>query len=320
MSGIADILAARRRRAYAQRDQRVMALYQKYPHIMQLEEERLKKTRTLLGEMLRLSPEEVTERQAEIQALSEEANRAKEKVGATSAFFDPDFTCPDCQDTGFVDGISCHCRNDLLLEQRYQMSAVRKRIAQENFDTFDLSLFRRDRQPGEELSPYENMKEIRDDLEQEYVPDFAPDSPNLYFYGPTGTGKTFLLNAIVKGVLDRGHQVFYQTAPELLEFLATYSFTYQNARTLEDAARRDFAYNCSLLVLDDLGAEYTTEKTTAELFELLNARIVGQRPTIISSNLELTELENRYNARIASRIAGEYVPFHLYGPDLRRLA
>ncbi|MDD7593760.1 MAG: ATP-binding protein [Peptoniphilaceae bacterium] len=318
MTGIADILAARRRRALAQRDGRVMEFYKRNPQIMELKEERLARSRALLGEMLRMSPEEVAAAQREIQEMSEAEDRAIEATGVGPDFFTPDYTCPDCGDTGFVDGVSCHCRNDLLLEQRYQMSAVQQRIAQENFETFDLSLFRRDRQAGEELSPYENMKEIRDALEQDYVPGFASDSPNLYFYGPTGTGKTFLLNAIVKGVLDRGQQVFYQTAPELLDFLSTYSFTYQNERTPADVARRDFAYSCDLLALDDLGAEYTTEKMTAELFELLNSRIVAQRPTIISSNLELTELESRYNARIASRIAGEFAPFYLYGADLRR--
>lgn len=317
-----EILAMRRQRALDIRNQRVARFFAAHPAIQALDEERLRRSRALIGQMLVAKPESLKEAREALDQVIRQEDAAKEKAGVDAAFFEPEWTCRDCHDEGFIDGISCHCRNALLLEERMKKSAVAQRIDRENFETFDLSLFRKDRQRGEDRSPFENMKEIKTQLEKDYVPYFsstgAKSSPNLFFYGPTGTGKTFLLNALVKAILDRGFSVLYQSAPELLDFLVTFSFSYANERTPEEIERKRFIFESDLLVIDDLGTEFGTEKSVAELFELINTRIVASRPTIISSNLKPTELTAFYNTRIASRIAGEYLMMELYGADLRR--
>lgn len=318
MTNVSDILAKRRQQAVERRDRRVEKLYADHPEMARLHQERLQQGRALLGKMLSMTEQEREDAERDLRRLMQEEKAGWQALNVDEEAFLPDFVCPDCHDEGFVNGVSCHCRNRLLAEQRYDMSAIGKRIEVENFRTFNLHLFRQDRQSGEPCSPFENMADLRRRMQEEYIPTFSRRSPNLYFYGPTGTGKTFLINCIVKELLDRGTNVLYQTAPQLLEFLTTYSFSYAGERTVSDRAKHDFAFTSDLLVIDDLGTEFLTDKMRAELFELLNARIVSALPTIISSNVQLEELGDLYGERIASRIAGEYVPMPLFGSDLRR--
>lgn len=318
MSNVSDILARRRQEAVQKRDRRVEALYAQYPDMARIHRERLQQGRVLLGKILSMNEEQRKEAEADLRRRREEEQAGWKALGIPAEVFLPDYVCSDCHDEGFVNGVSCHCRNRLLAEARYDMSAIGKRVEVENFQTFNLQLFRQDRQSDEPCSPFENMADLRRRMKEEYIPTFSRRSPNLYFYGPTGTGKTFFLNCIVKELLDRGVQVYYQTAPQLLEFLTTYSFSYAGERTESDRVKHDFAFSCDLLVIDDLGTEFLTDKMRAELFELLNGRIVAALPTIISSNVQLEELGDLYGERIASRIAGEYIPFALFGSDLRR--
>jgi DNA replication protein DnaC len=65
------------------------------------------------------------------------------------------------------------------------------------------------------------------------------------------------------------------------------------------------------LVIDDLGAEYTDAKGffLSLLDEIINARYGNNRPTVITTNLDVMAFRNRYGERIADRIreAGRFV-------------
>ena len=310
-----EILADRRRRAELRRDQRVQQLCRQVPEFDELEKQRRDAGRELVRVTLeRGDVAAIRERLRQIQLRRE---RILAERGIEPSFFEPDYTCPLCGDTGFVDGKSCSCRRQLQIERNVDMSSVRGLLDEQNFERFDLGLFRRDRQPGESVSPYENMQELVRLMRDEYVAFFGGKSPNIFLFGPTGVGKTYLAHCVVKGVLDKGFTVLYQTAPQLLDFLTEYSFSYQENRE-QRRERYDFCFQADLLVIDDLGAEFTTAKMLSELFELLNARLLAKRPTLISSNARPDELISLYDSRIASRIQGEYVIFELFGSDLRQ--
>ena len=55
----------------------------------------------------------------------------------------------------------------------------------------------------------------------------------------------------------------------------------------------------------------------SQLFEILNKRMLTEKATIITTNLDLATLQDRYSERIMSRIAKDYVLFPLYGEDIR---
>ena len=71
------------------------------------------------------------------------------------------------------------------------------------------------------------------------------------------------------------------------------------------------------MIIDDLGTEVTNAFVTSQLFTLLNERHMRQKSTIISTNLSLEELRDRYSDRVFSRITSNYAICKLTGPDIR---
>ena len=78
-------------------------------------------------------------------------------------------------------------------------------------------------------------------------------------------------------------------------------------------------FDCDLLILDDLGAEFSTSYTVSEIYNILNTRLNEGKPVIINTNYEFEEIEQKYTPRIASRIIGTYVPIEFCGEDIRQL-
>ena len=76
---------------------------------------------------------------------------------------------------------------------------------------------------------------------------------------------------------------------------------------------------CDLLVLDDLGMEFDTPFSRACLYNVLNARLLEGRPTVVSTNLSFSALQERYGDQIASRISGGFVPLLCVGKDIRQI-
>ena len=76
---------------------------------------------------------------------------------------------------------------------------------------------------------------------------------------------------------------------------------------------------CDLLILDDLGSELTTPFVQSALYTLVNARLMADKRTVISSNLSMDEVRRRYTGQIASRLEGEYRVLPFYGEDIRLL-
>ena len=78
-----------------------------------------------------------------------------------------------------------------------------------------------------------------------------------------------------------------------------------------------YLYNCDLLIIDDLGTEFTNSFVSSELYDILNTRMREKKSTLISTNLNLQELTDRYSDRIATRIFAEYKVYNFYGSNIR---
>ena len=74
-----------------------------------------------------------------------------------------------------------------------------------------------------------------------------------------------------------------------------------------------------LLILDDLGTEFNTSFNLSAIYNIINTRLNRGLPTIISTNLELMDLRNRYEERIMSRLFAVYETMHFIGSDIRLL-
>jgi DNA replication protein DnaC len=148
---------------------------------------------------------------------------------------------------------------------------------------------------------------------QHFIRDFENKPKNLFFYGNTGVGKTFLSNCVAKELLDNGYSVIYFTAFQLFDILSKGVFE----KDADAIAAHQNIFDCDLLIIDDLGTELSNAFSTSQLFLCVNERILRQRSTIISTNLNLNQVSDTYSERTFSRVLNNYNLIKLFGDDIR---
>ena len=147
-----------------------------------------------------------------------------------------------------------------------------------------------------------------------FIDTFGEEFRNLFFYGSVGVGKTFLSTCIARGIMNREFSVVDFSAPQLFNTLAQTKFD-KNDTDAKNMA--EYIYNCDLLIIDDLGSEYTNAFIAAQFFTCINERLIHRRSTIISTNLSLESLADLYTERSFSRITRSYALLKLIGDDIR---
>ena len=319
---VAEILReyeALQARAEKEREERIKEVYRTIPGIREIDDTISKLGLECTSFSLNLderSGEEALETLAErIKQLKEQKAALLKKHGYPPDFMDYRYQCSHCSDTGYIGHKKCACFRQRLIDRAYRQSNLGAVLARENFGTFDIDLFSDDKYEGYPKSPRQNMMDILSRCES-FVHNFDSDGErNLLFYGGTGLGKTFLCNCIAKKLLDKGKPVLYLTAFKLFKILEEYRFRPEDARL--DQEMLDFIFSCDLLIIDDLGTELANSFTTAELFNIINSRILERKKTIISTNLQPEELIDTYGQRVFSRISAHYRALEFYGRDLR---
>ena len=226
--------------------------------------------------------------------------------------------CLKCGDTGWADGQMCACLKELCgQEQMKALTALLNLTDEQDFDRLRLDVYSDQPWQGQARSPRENMSRIVE-VCRGYARQF-PGFPlkNLLFSGGTGLGKTFLSGCIAREVSRRGYSVVYDTAISLFAAFETRRFARDagEGRQARDDARRYLS--CDLLILDDLGSEFTSPLTQSSLYEVVNSRLQSGRHTIISTNLSMEQIAGRYSPQLTSRIGGLYRELTFYGDDLR---
>ncbi len=312
---VSDRLEAIRAKNLKIHSDRISEINKKIPRIAEIEELNKKIGFKLVKAVLK-EGYTVSELESESKSLKKEKEELLESHGYSTDYLDPIYDCHLCKDTGVVMTEQCSCKKRMITEELYSISGIDKSIVNENFNTFDLGLFRANRNSSEMMSPKEAMK-IYYDNAIFYAENFERlKKKNIIYYGPVGTGKTFLCNCIARELLDKGYLVVYQTATKLMNFISDYNFS----RTDEKyrlKAEYDMLKNCDLLIIDDLGTEISTSINMSNLFEIINDRIISERATIISTNLDMEDIRNEYDDRIFSRILGSFDLYHVFGDDLR---
>ena len=221
--------------------------------------------------------------------------------------------CPVCGGTGYLGAQMCSCLRKLCVEEQ------EKELTLLGHGNEEFSRFRLDYYP-DRVDPKlgRSMRAVMQrtyELCLQYAHHFSPLSGNLLFSGDTGLGKTFLSACIAKVVAGKGYSVVYESAPHLFAKLEKARF--QNDEAAQQEVQK-FS-RCDLLILDDLGTEMPGMFTTSALYTLVNDRILGQKPTIISTNLSTDALDSRYSAQVASRLRGDFRRVAFVGEDIRVL-
>lgn len=236
------------------------------------------------------------------------------RAGLPTDYLDEKYVCPKCRDTGYRGTELCVCLLDLYAqEQRRDLSALLK-LGEETFDSFRLDYYDDNPDPATGVSPRAVMEYVYD-LCCEYARGFSPDSLNLFLSGGTGLGKTFLSTCIAREVSERGYSVVYDTAVGAFSKYEAEKFSKGDGDEARGDVRR--LENCDLLILDDLGTEFSTAFTVSALYTLLNTRLTTGKKTVISSNLTVEQLGERYSPAIMSRLLGEFYAVKFAGSDVR---
>jgi len=251
-----------------------------------------------------------TQKLEELKKQSNELTGIKKSILKHSGIpATPVYKCKKCNDTGYVDGKLCDCVQKVAKRLSYEQLCSQMPLKESTFLNFDILY-------------YSNTADITGDVPKEVMlgtlnacKDFAksfPSGKNLLFMGACGLGKTHLSLAIANEVLNRGYGVIYGSAQNLLNDACKESFDYNSGTEILDNLT-----SCDLLILDDLGSEFSTQPTKAMVYNIINTRLMNGFSTIINTNLSLKEIETIYSSRVSSRIMGNYTMRLFIGSDIR---
>ncbi|MDE5966574.1 MAG: ATP-binding protein [Lachnospiraceae bacterium] len=229
--------------------------------------------------------------------------------------FAPIYRCRHCKDTGFIDGTPCACLQQKMIQTFYMQSNIQKRLETENFEHLSFDYYNTEADGIHRESQYRYMQGVVARVKN-FAEDFDEAGGNLFFYGPTSLGKTFLANCVAKALLDQGHTVLYMTSTNLFEQLLP-NVVMKRDTSVKNLNTYDHLFEAELLVIDDLGTELITEFTRSQLYQLVNERLLSERSTIISTNMELTKFRDCYEERILSRMIENYTVIQFYGDNIR---
>lgn len=287
--------------------------YEKLPRLREIDEAIASCSVAQARRLLDGDADALSDLRAQIDAFRREKTALLTQHGFPAGYFDPVYTCPDCRDIGYIDGKRCHCFEQAAINLVYTQSNLKEILEKENFGTFSFDYYSdEDINPATGLSSLDTAKDAVLKC-RNFIDHFGDTFSNLYFYGDTGIGKTFLSNCVAKELMDRGYSVIYFTAFQLFDILSKGVFK----KDEEAIAAHQNIFDCDLLIIDDLGTELTNSFTTSQLFLCLNERILRKRSTIISTNLGMNQLADIYSERVLSRISSNYTLIKLFGADIR---
>lgn len=241
-----------------------------------------------------------------LEKLSARKKDLLTSAGLPEDYLQPIYDCPDCKDTGYQNGQKCHCFKQAVIDLLYEQSGIRDMLEQENFSTLSYEYYQ-----GEDLALFQKNVKIC----KNFIKSFSTDYHNLFFYGTVGTGKSFLSGCVARELIEAGYSVIYFSAAGLFETLSRNMYDYKNKEEFHNL--HEDLHSCDLLIIDDLGTEFMNNVTASLFFSLLNERHLNKKATIISTNLFLEDIQNRYSERIFSRIMSNYTICKFTGSDIR---
>jgi DNA replication protein DnaC len=174
------------------------------------------------------------------------------------------------------------------LARRIGSALIPKRFADRDFDSY------RAEQPGQVRA----LTKCREYAEQ--FADHLQAGRCLILAGKPGTGKTHLAAAIAGHLVRNTRYVpLYRTVSGILQFVKG---SYDNRAEYTEAEAFDALARPHLLIIDEVGATKPTEFELATLFSVINSRYEQQLPTVIITNLALSELGVAIGERCVDRL------------------
>ncbi|MBN2879602.1 MAG: ATP-binding protein [Clostridia bacterium] len=226
------------------------------------------------------------------------------------------YVCKNCKDTGYTgdnEKSFCKCVVNRITEKSLSSRNIQ---SGSTFDKFDENIF-----PDDEKTDSEGRTQRGHIL---HIKERAvkwcsafPETNRLQtiFAGATGVGKSFMAGCIANDILKKGYSVVNTTAGGINDAMLKII----NDR---DSSVMGLFKSCDLLVIDDLGVEPMIKNITIEtLYDIIEYRLSNKKHTIFCTNLSLPMIEERYGARVFSRISStkNTAFMQVQGKDIRRL-
>ena len=261
-----------------------------------------------------ISPDaDLSSYEEEMHKISEERTRLLTGHGYPADYLEMQYDCPLCRDTGFIDGARCACFKKASIDLLYSEYSISHVLEKENFRNSSFDWYSDTIQ--NELTGRTERQTARAAVmrAKHFISNAGRPDNNLYIYGNTGVGKTFLTHCIAKEMLDRSYSSLYFSARDFFDLLADATF----GRDGRNSTHSQMILDCDFLTIDDLGTEVTNSFAASQLFHVLNERIAKNRSTIISTNMTPEEFSAAYTQRIYSRLLSHYKFIKLVGTDIR---
>lgn len=208
----------------------------------------------------------------------------------------PATECPICRGAGWIrydvplghpsfgQAYPCEClraRQDAERARDLERMSALEPFADWTFDNFDASV------PGV-ADAYQAALE------------FARDPRGwLVLQGRCGCGKTHLAAAIASERVRRGSRALFTVVPDLLDHLRA---TFAPTSPIQYDERFESIRAAELLILDDLGTESATPWAQEKLYQIINYRYNYRYPTVITTNRQLSMLDERIESRLSDRV------------------
>ena len=291
-------------------------LYNRFPEAAEIEKQlsatAIKAARAVISGAN--SKDELLKLRQTTKNLRERLTHILKSVNLPENYLELNYRCKKCSDEGYIDGIMCDCMKKMMKKEVYNELNKMSPLELSSFENFSLDFYSDTPQPNSELTPKKRMAKILEFCKK-YASQFKKNSPSLLMTGSTGLGKTHLSLTIAKEVIEKGFGVIYGSAQNIISKMEKEKFRgYQNS---SDETERHYI-DCDLLIIDDLGTEYLTSFSSAAIYNIVNSRIMMNKPTIISTNLSMKELEKNYSQRMVSRIIGNNIRLEFLGSDIRQ--
>ncbi len=213
-----------------------------------------------------------------------------QKNGIDLALTQPAYDCTVCKDTGYITVNNakalCSCIVNRMNIEVYGGCDIDS--LEGSFDRYDLSVFK------------EAGQRTRAEKLEKFAHSFLKGERKLYalFEGKSGLGKSFLMHCMAKELKNRGKNVLFIGAFNMFEcFKLNRIGELGNIAPIMDA---------EYLFIDDLGSEPMTQNVTREyLFNMIENRTAKELCNVISTNLQETELKERYGEKVMSRLLSD---------------
>lgn len=294
-------------------EERRKKAYAACPRLPEIDQEVAAKSAAKARALLKGGASDISDLKSEIALLSEEREVLLASAGFPADYLEMQYHCPLCQDTGYVYGKKCTCFRQAAIDLLYNQSNLREILQKENFSHFSLDYYSdtiRNKTTGltARQTAAAAVRKAKD-----FIENFHSSFQNLFLYGDTGVGKTFLSHCIAYELLNKANHVVYFSAFDLFEMFEQNTFSKKVSADMID----DYIFKCDLLIIDDLGTELTNTFVASALFLCVNERLSHKKSTIISTNLSLECFSETYSERVFSRIASNYDMINLIGKDIR---